>query len=304
MLTKYQQEIRRNGLGGSDIPAICGISPFKTPLDIYLDKVSGVVEEDSSNNATRFGNLFEDVIRKEYEKDHGVKVIKPDADNPKFHPKYNFAFANIDGIINNKNVLEIKTTNQFNGKLFGEEKTDEVPNHYLYQVAWYRVIYDADFCDIAVLIGGQDLRYYRYEPNKELEQNIFDVAYQFWHNNVLAKNPPEPSDCNDILKLHPNHNEKELFIDEDLKLLLSDYKNLKNRKKLLENKIEDLRFEITNKINDASGVIDDCNNRIVSFKKPKASRKFDLEKFKQENPDIYKNYLTEKENTRKLIIKE
>ena len=32
---------RRTGIGGSDIAAILGLSPWRTPLDVYRDKVDG-----------------------------------------------------------------------------------------------------------------------------------------------------------------------------------------------------------------------------------------------------------------------
>ena len=45
MLTPEQKEARKNGIGGSDIAAICGVSSFKdhTPLSIYLEKI-GVMQ--------------------------------------------------------------------------------------------------------------------------------------------------------------------------------------------------------------------------------------------------------------------
>ena len=30
---------RRSGIGGSDIAAICGLSPYQTPYDVWLDKL-------------------------------------------------------------------------------------------------------------------------------------------------------------------------------------------------------------------------------------------------------------------------
>jgi putative phage-type endonuclease len=301
MLTKKQKEIRKNGIGGSDISAIAGISPFKTPLDIYLDKMTGI-EDQPESNAIRFGNLFEDIIRKEYAKDHNVKVTKPNANHPKFHSEYKFAFANVDGIINNKDILEIKTTNQFNSGLFGEEGTDEIPNYYLCQVAWYRNIYSADFCDIAVLIGGQELKYFRYEKNEELENKLFNIAEHFWNNHILTQTPPEPQNYNDVLKLYPEQEQDALYLDSDLELLIADYQNLSKRKKTLENKLNELKKEISKKLGSAGSVLDDNNNKIVSFKKPKSSLKFDLDQFKEQHPDLYQRYLSEKENTRKLII--
>jgi len=78
---------RKNYLGGTDLAAVCGLSPYRTALDVYLDKTSDDITEETSP-AMRWGNLLEDVVAKAYSEDTGYDVeIEP---NTIYHPEYKF----------------------------------------------------------------------------------------------------------------------------------------------------------------------------------------------------------------------
>ena len=54
---------REKYIGGSDIPIIMGISPFKTRFDLLLEK-AGLKENDfTGNEYTEYGNKLEPKIR-------------------------------------------------------------------------------------------------------------------------------------------------------------------------------------------------------------------------------------------------
>jgi predicted phage-related endonuclease len=52
------KELRRLGIGGSDVGAILGKSEFKTPMDVYLSKVRPS-EDDDDEQALRAGHGHE-----------------------------------------------------------------------------------------------------------------------------------------------------------------------------------------------------------------------------------------------------
>jgi len=86
---------RRKGIGGSDAAAICGLSPYRTPLQVWQDKrgLSGVIPE---NEAMEWGKRLEPIIRQKYSDTTGreVKIMSPD-EPIIHHPKYSFMLANI-----------------------------------------------------------------------------------------------------------------------------------------------------------------------------------------------------------------
>ena len=56
---------RRAGLGGSDIGAILGLSPFRTPVDVYLEK-TGRAPANEETLQMRFGTYAEEFVAQEY----------------------------------------------------------------------------------------------------------------------------------------------------------------------------------------------------------------------------------------------
>ena len=129
------KENRENFIGGSDIPIIMGISPFKTRFDLLLEK-AGLKEDDfTGNEYTEYGNVMEPKIR-DY-----------------INEKYNLGFeeykkingdirVHLDGF-NNASVLEIKTTSQIHNSI-DEYKV------YLVQLLFYMQEVNADFGRLAV----------------------------------------------------------------------------------------------------------------------------------------------------------
>ena len=71
-------EWRRHGIGGSDVAAIIGVSPFRTARDTYYDKLGiAAVEEDEGNwVAMEMGHLLEDLVAKIFERKTGFKIYQ------------------------------------------------------------------------------------------------------------------------------------------------------------------------------------------------------------------------------------
>ena len=110
---------RRRGIGGSDVAAILGVSPFRTARDIYYDKLGVVaVEPDESNWVPlEVGNLLEDLVARIFQKKTGYRVFK--IKKMFYHPKHQFMLADVDYFVELPDgtiaLLEIKTTN-YNAK--------------------------------------------------------------------------------------------------------------------------------------------------------------------------------------------
>jgi len=76
LLTRDQWlSLRKIGIGGSDAGAILGVNKWKTPFQVYMDKVEQLDEDDSTiSEAAYWGNELEDLVAKEFEKRTGKKV--------------------------------------------------------------------------------------------------------------------------------------------------------------------------------------------------------------------------------------
>lgn len=215
---------RKHGIGGSDASAICGINPYMTKTDVYMDKLN-ISDELETNLAMRFGTSNEPFLANEY---LALKGDKFSLREPKmtYSDEYPFMFANIDRILYNGNAtsnpicgVEIKTTNVRNEHLWGEQGTDQIPEIYNVQCQHYMAVRpDLAYFDVVVLVGGSDLRIYRVERNPELITTLIRIEKEFWEKNVLLKVAPEidhtESSKQLLSYLHPKDNSQEIEADE------------------------------------------------------------------------------------------
>ena len=69
---------RRQGIGGSDVAAILGISPFRTARDLYDDKLNIASAVDDTGNwvALEMGHLLEPLVAQIFTKKTGLEVFQ------------------------------------------------------------------------------------------------------------------------------------------------------------------------------------------------------------------------------------
>lgn len=291
MLTEEILEQRKSGLGGSDAAAACGVNPYKTRVDLYLEKV-GMREPDDLSNSERvqFGNILEPFIADEYARRTGYNI----ENHPLVrHKDHSWMIANIDRLVTNGNekfILECKNVSDFMRKEWGEPGSDEIPTSYLLQCAHYSFVFDVNRVDIAALFGGNKLEIFTYHKNKKLEENLFLTEKDFWENNVLKEVAPAPMTAKDIESLFPKDNgEEEIATDEVINAVRALNK-IKYQYKALEEMEKENRVVITKAISEKSILKDIYGNVLATYKTQQANR-LDTEKLKQNKADIYQAFL-------------
>jgi putative phage-type endonuclease len=220
MLTTEQLQARKSGIGGSDMAAIMGLSPWKTAAEVYYEKRGEMIEEDiGEKEVVIFGNLLEDVVAGEYARRNNVKVERR---NDMFrHKNHPFMLANIDRkVVGVRKGLECKTGDKYTTKNWGEAGTDEVPEYYYIQGAHYMEVMGYNEWDFAVVLGGNDYRDYHIERDPELGELIIESAATFWdgvQNGIPPEIDFEHSSTPDMLKrLYPGTTGKTIELNENL----------------------------------------------------------------------------------------
>ncbi|RXJ70761.1 hypothetical protein CS022_22280 [Veronia nyctiphanis] len=104
---------RRLGIGGSDVAAILGLSPYRTAYEVWEEKTGRSEPDDlSDNDRVHFGNELEDVVAREYARRTGQKVQK--RNHPFVHKTQPWLRANIDRhIVGADKGLECKTADKW-----------------------------------------------------------------------------------------------------------------------------------------------------------------------------------------------
>jgi hypothetical protein len=58
-------EERRKGIGGSDAAAVAGLSRYRTPIQVYMEKL-GLIDPPEENEAMYWGKKLEDLVAEEF----------------------------------------------------------------------------------------------------------------------------------------------------------------------------------------------------------------------------------------------
>jgi predicted phage-related endonuclease len=192
----------RGYIGGSAIAGILGISPFQTPLDIYLSIIEGNEVIDSEKQA-----FFEDRKALEpwavakFERRTGLKVV---AQNVRYTDEFHSNLrAEIDFETEDHSNGETKTVREKNAWMWGDDDDElEPPMYVTSQVQWGFGIRDALRGYVNACIGFDQHKVYTLFPDDDLIAELRDRAFHFWKFHIEPKRMPQPSSLDDVLKLY------------------------------------------------------------------------------------------------------
>lgn len=283
--------VRRRGIGGSDAAAIAGLSKWKSPMSVYLEKIGEV--ESEAGEAAYWGLALEDVIVREYAKRSGLRVKRRNAVLQ--HREHKFMIANIDRIVGNiygkgpgTGVLEIKTTSAYNKDAWSGDK---IPDEYMIQVQHYLAVTGYRWAAIAVLIGGQEYQERLVIRDWDIISYLIEIERDFW-KLVENRTPPEidgSKASTDVLNLlYPRSEEKsEILLPDDAVGLIDQYQTAAGEEKAAAGR----KDEAANKL---KAMLGECEagyigDRRVTWKTAIQER-VDSKKLKAEHPKIFKKY--------------
>lgn len=294
-------EARKNGIGGSDVAALLGISKYKSPVALWLEKTGMVEPEDlSEKESVYWGNTLEEVVAKEFERRTGKKVKRRNA--ILFHAEHTHMFANIDRkVLGEPAGLECKTAGW---RQESRWDGDEVPDEYYLQCQHYMAVTGLKKWYIAVLIGGQTFVWKEIPRNEEIIQILIEKEAEFWDMVQRGIRPAiDGSEAStEALKRElPNSNGNTIDLPADASFWIEQYeagkesvKTAEEMVRLAENHLKEFLGE-----NEAG----ECGERIVSWKSTKPREVFDKAKFEADYPGVYQNYTKEGAASRRFSLK-
>ena len=292
-------KVRKLGLGGSDMAAVLGLSPWRSPIDVWLDKTSDTVEKKESE-PMYWGNVLEEVVAQEFAKRSGYKVR-----NNNFtlqSEEYPYLLANIDReIVGLDAGLECKTANAFKAN---EWDGDNVPDAYYIQCQHYMAVTGKSSWWIACLVGGNIFHYKEIKRNEEVIAAIIDTGAAFWEL-VESKTMPAPDDTkqceNALKKLYQKSNGQSVELPANYGNMILDYLEIKNQLSELEAKKRGIENVMKDFLKDNERAT--YGEHFVSWKSTKPRETFDAKAFKADYPELHKKYIKVGEPSRRMDIK-
>ena len=280
---------RKLGIGGSDVAVVCGISKYKSALQLWMEK-TGQIEPQEAGEAAYWGNVMEPIIRDEFTLRTSLNVrLVPSILQ---HPVHSFMLANLDGIVDDtihgECIFEVKTASQFKK----EQWEKSIPEEYMLQLQHYMAVTGFERSYIAVLIGGNQLKYKTVERNDELIEMIISLEQHFW-DCVVDNIPPEidgaEASSELINRLYPTSNTCKIDLPREASNLIIQFEIAKNKEK----EALEMKDEAANKLKamlceNETGVVGD---RIITWKTI-SSEKFNSKILQEKEPEIYKEYIS------------
>lgn len=306
---KPQQHDRRKYIGGSDIAAILGVSPWRTIVDLWADKVEPPTGETRKRVFMR-GERWESVVAEMLtlslkEDGHDVEIIGRnrrfiDSMHPMFAAEIDYE-VRLDGEPDVTNV-EIKTVHPFKAYEWGETGTDDVPLWYTAQAMWgLGVAPDArKRCIVAPLFGADELRTFVVDRDDETIAALRSRALSFWNDHIIAHVPPEPATVEDLDRLFPQHRTPSLIADNDLEDAVLRLRAIKAEIKARESEGEQLEFQVKRAMNDCAELL--IGGKAAVTWKNRGRTWLDQGALKEAHPDIHREF-TRKGETRVFIVK-
>lgn len=288
---------RRRFVGGSDISAILGVSPWKTIVDLWAQKTAPEQENRPATGVKRRGHRWESTVAEMLVEQlaaegHDVTVLHAnrrfvDPVVPFFSCEIDYEIM-LDGELTN---VELKTVHPFKTKEWGESGSDDVPIWYTAQAMWGLGVTGRRKSIVAPLFGADEIRVYPVEVDDVTIQALRERAGAFWTNHVLTGIPPEPTSLSDVAKLFPKDVEAAPIVaDEDLTGVLLRMRALEREIKAREAEFDGLEFLVKRAMESTTELKLPAGNTAAVWKE-RSYPWLDETALKEAHPKIYKEFV-------------
>lgn len=242
-------ELRRTGIGASDMPIVLGLRPGL--LALWSEKTGRATRPELDGEWIEWGHRLEPVIIEAFSERTGWKVFQSgqlmrSSDHP-------WALATLDAEVEVEGVwypLEIKTTST----LRMADWENGAPEDYRVQVHQQMLVTGATRAYIACLIGGQRLVWDLVERDEQLIRKIIACGVDFWFYVETDMPPPYASEGSLEVKrlletLYPKDDGSIVELPCEFEDVFDEIVKTSDTLKLLEAR----KFELQNKVREALG---------------------------------------------------
>ncbi len=280
-ITEHQRQLRKNHLGASDIAALFGAHPFKTPWDVWASKVFEPREVEGQ--AIDFGNRFEEAVLDWAADALGVRVRR---NQFRVCHQDNLFAANFDALVVGDplaEAIEAKTSGILRGYTrdqWGEDGTDVVPERVWWQAQAQAFVGDLRMVHVAALLGGRGFQLFHIPRSGEASEMIQDQGRQWWDKYVVGETAPDSAPSPDTVKRLPVREGKTVTVPDALAMA---YLEAKAKAKAAEQELTVLRTDLEAMIQDAEAA--EFSGGLFTYKE-QTRRDIDHKRLRAEYPEV------------------
>ncbi|MGN0207578.1 MAG: YqaJ viral recombinase family protein [Muribaculaceae bacterium] len=299
-------DIRKNGIGSSEVATIVGLNPWETPYQLWRRKV-GIDEPKQESAAMRNGHHLEDAVSRMWNDATGREIIKRSAidwiirdnDRPylQVSPDRTYWLGESRSP-EAKGILEIKTTRM-------KVDPEDLPRYWFTQVQYQLGVAGYSQGSLAWLSAGQgfDFGYRDLKFVPDFYEWLIESVSRFWQDNILGKQEPSAVNVSDVLLKYNRHTDNKVIeCSDEVFNAYNTLKEVRTELKALEEREAELEETIKMAFADAEA-LSYGGDTIATWKAPKPSIKFDAKAFQAEHPDLAKPYMKETQGARRFLLK-
>ena len=281
-------DYRKQGIGGSDAAVVCGISRYKSPVELWMEKTNQMPDQEAGE-AAYWGTQLESLVRTEFTKrtgievEHRMELLRSDE-----HP---FMQANLDGTCVHPElgpcIFEAKTASAFKAG----EWEDGIPDEYFLQVQHYMAVTGYKGTYIAALIGGNTFRWKFISRDEGLIAMLVQLEADFWQHVQNETPPPldgSSASARFLAERFPNSMSNfRIELPNQAEHLIHQYDEASQQIKLLTER----KQEAENLLKEMLGSHETgtTGDHLVTWKNVVQER-LDTKTLKAEHPTLYKKY--------------
>lgn len=292
-------EARKRYIGGSDAAAIMGLSPWSTPVELWMEKTGRSVKAPPDAARERVfarGKKLEPIIidmvvDKLRGQGHEVELV---AKNQRYtDPEFPFMSCEIDMELRIDGELvngDAKSVHGFARRKWGAEDTEDIPIEYAAQFMHGLMVTPGNRqrCLVAALIGLDDVAIYWLHRDEETIAAMRAKEVEFWQDCVLGGVMPDPMVFNDIKVLFPSDNGQAIEATADIADKVKQLAEIKARIKTWEASEEELKFEVSEFISPNARLT--FNGKELASWKGQDETRLDTTAFKEAHPALFAEF--------------
>lgn len=300
-------DVRKQGIGSSDAAAAVGLSPYKSQLELWMEKTGRDTalpkpDPDNTEDPVYWGTLLEPIVAAAYTKQTGRKVRRVNAVLQ--HPEKPWMLANIDREVIGANavqILECKTAGEFGARLWKEG----VPEYIQLQVQHQLAVTGKKAADVAVLVCGQQLQVHRIYRDEELIAKLMALQERFWH--YVTSDTPPPADgsassATALSYLYPRDNGEQVDfqLDSNKSQLFERLQEARLQLETYKQQEELFKQQIQEAMGDATKAVFSTGS--VSWKRSSDSVALDTKQLLADQPELLTKYGKTRSGSRRFLI--
>jgi putative phage-type endonuclease len=301
--------VRKRGIGASDAAAAIGLSPYQSPLELWLLKTGRdaqlpKLDADDDCSPLYWGHVLEPIVAEHYSKRTGNKVRRVNAVLQHPDEEKAWMLANLDySVVGSSEVqiLECKTAGEYGARLWREG----VPEYIQCQVQHQLAVTGKSVADVCVLICGQEIQVHRIHRDDELIARLIELERAFWH--YVETDTPPPADGSEsagraLQCLYPRDNSEILDLADDATLSadFDDLVTVRHDLRTLEQTESELKHRIQQRMGEASKAL--FAQGSVTWKRSKDSSALDVASALKENPELLDRFPLNRPGTRRFLV--